>query len=66
MRVFVSSPGDMAEERAFLDEVIDRINRTQGREHGVRLEVWDWEDAVPRIGRKGQDVIDDQMPTYDL
>ena len=51
IRVFVSSPGDVAEERRLLDEVVDRINRTDGRAQGVRLELWKWEDdAVPRIG----------------
>lgn len=66
IRVFVSSPGDVADERAVLDEVTDRINRTQGREHGVRLEVWKWEDTVPQIGPKAQDVIDAQTPSYDI
>ena len=66
IRVFVSSPSDVAEERAVLEEVVDRINRTQGQEHGVRLEIWKWEDAVPQIGPKAQDVIDAQTPNYDI
>ncbi len=65
-RVFASSPGDVAEERTVLDEVIERINHTQGQEHDVRLEIWKWEDAVPQIGPKAQDVIDAQTPSYEL
>ncbi len=49
-----------------LDEVIDRINRPQGQEHSVRLELWKWEDAVPQIGPQAQDVIDAQTPSYDI
>ena len=51
VRVFVSSPGDMAEERRVLNEVVERINGTQGRASGVRLELCKWEDdVVPQIG----------------
>jgi hypothetical protein len=51
LRVFVSSPGDVAAERAVLDEVVESINRTDGRACGVRLELWKWEqDAVPQAG----------------
>jgi hypothetical protein len=65
IRVFVSSPSDVAEERIVLDEVIARINRTDGYVRKVRLELWKWErDTVPRVGPKPQTVIDEQMPPY--
>ena len=58
LRVFVSSPGDVAEERKVLDEVLGRINRTADRERGVRLESFRWErDVVPRIGPPPQEVV---------
>jgi hypothetical protein len=67
IRVFVSSPGDVAEERAVLDEVVAAINRTDGRRQGFRLELFKWEEAVtPRIGPKPQQVIDEQTPLYDI
>ncbi len=68
IRVFVSSPGDVAEERRALDEVIDRINRTDGRALSARFELWKWEtDTVPQIGPKPQSVIDNQVPAhYDI
>jgi hypothetical protein len=68
IRVFVSSPSDVAAERGVLDEVVQRINRTDGRERNVRLEVWKWETGVvTQIGPKPQDVIDAQMPVhYDI
>jgi hypothetical protein len=51
IRIFVSSPGYVAKERETLDEVIGAINDVQGRQYGVRLEAWKWEDqVVPQIG----------------
>ena len=63
IRIFVSSPGDVAEERKVLDEVVARINRTDGQARNVRLEVFKWEThVVPRIGPNAQQVVDEQMP----
>lgn len=65
IRIFVSSPSDVAAERTVLDEVVERINRTDGNERKVRLELWKWEtDTVPQIGPKPQTVIDNQMPAH--
>jgi formylglycine-generating enzyme required for sulfatase activity len=68
VRVFVSSPSDVATERGVLDEVVGRINRTDGHARNVRLELWRWEeDSVPQIGPKSQRVVDEQMPPqYDI
>ena len=68
IRVFVSSPSDVAEERRVLDEVVERINRTDVRAQDVRLELWKWEDdVVPQIGPRPQDVVDAQTPAdYDV
>ena len=67
IRIFVSSPGDVAKERETLDEVIGAINDVQGRQYGVRLEVWRWEDrVVPQIGPAPQTLVDAQLPNYDI
>ncbi len=67
VRVFVSSPGDVAEERAVMDEIVDPINRTDGRASGFRLELFRWEDDVtPQIGPKPQQVVDAQTPVYEI
>ena len=67
VRVFVSSPGDVAEERKLLDEIIQRINRTDGQAHGMRLELWKWETGVvPHIGPPPQDVVEAQTPPYGI
>jgi formylglycine-generating enzyme required for sulfatase activity len=68
IRVFVSSPSDVTAERGVLDEVVERINRTDGQARSVRLEVFKWETGtVPQIGPKPQSVVDSQMPSdYDI
>lgn len=67
IRVFVSSPGDVAAERAVMDELVESINRTDGKTHRVRLELFRWEDdVVPQIGPKSQQVVDSQTPAYDI
>ena len=67
IRVFVSSPGDVVEERSALEDVIARINRTDGEPQGIRLQTFRWErDVVPHIGPAPQAVIDDQAPLCDV
>jgi hypothetical protein len=67
IRIFVSSPGDVIKEREALDEAIDFINDGVGKQRGVRLEAWKWENqAVPQIGPPPQTVVDAQLPAYDI
>ncbi len=67
IRVFVSSPGDVEDERGVLSEIVDSINRTDGQDGGFRLELFRWEDeVVPQIGPKPQQVVDGQTPAYDI
>ena len=67
IRIFVSSPGDVADERKALEDVVTRINRTEGDVRQCRLELWKWEkDVVPQIGPSPQKVVDEQTPQYDI
>jgi len=67
VRVFVSSPGDCGKERAILDEVVGRINRTQNAVIPAQVVLFKWEDSiVPQIGTCPQAVIDEQTPPYDI
>jgi hypothetical protein len=66
LRIFVSSPSDVATERELLDEIVERINGTM-RSKRVRLELMKWErDVVPQIGKPPQDVVDGQMLPYGI
>ncbi len=67
IKVFVSSPGDVSEERAQLDEICASINRTEGLSRGIRLELFRWErDVVPQIGPGRRQVIQKQTPLYHI
>jgi len=67
IRIFVSSPGDCEPERNVLDEVIARINETEGNLTGRQLKLFKWEDnVIPRLGLAPQDVVDDQTPLCDI
>jgi ubiquinone/menaquinone biosynthesis C-methylase UbiE len=67
LRVFVSSPGDVGEERQVLEDVVRNVNAREAIDHGVILQLWKWEeDALRRIGPSPQQVIDEQLPKYDV
>ena len=67
IRIFVSSPGDCVDERRVLDEVVDRINKSDGDRAGFFLQAITWEgDVVPRIGPPPQTVVDDQTPICEI
>ena len=67
LRIFVSSPGDCAQERALLDEVVERINTSDLNRSGILLRTFAWEhDVVPRIGLPPQGVVDEQTPFCDI
>jgi hypothetical protein len=67
IRVFVSSPGDVARERDVVDEVVAAINRTDGDAGSFRLETIRWEaNVTPQIGPRPQTVVDQQTPGYDV
>ena len=67
VRIFVSSPGDCAQERALLDEAVERINKSELDRSGILLRTFAWEhDVVPRIGPPPQGVVDEQTPLCDI
>jgi hypothetical protein len=67
IRIFVSSPSDVGEERKVLDEVVRQVNETDGQDKSIRLELFRWErNVVPQIGPSAQKVVDDQTPAYGI
>ncbi|MEO8358199.1 MAG: hypothetical protein ABI621_20020 [Chloroflexota bacterium] len=67
IRIFVASPNDVADERSRLSLVIDKLNKGLADYLGIILEMKEWSDVVPNMGR-GQQVIFDQIPvvTWDI
>ena len=67
LRIFVSSPSDVAAERARVKLVADRLNgELEGR---VQLEVLRWEDAFYTAAHSFQEAIDaalDNMSATDM
>ncbi len=70
LRIVLSSPGDVPEERRVIDEVIAEINRGIAADRDLCLEVWRWEtDTYPGFHADGpQGLIDPllQIETCDL
>ena len=67
LRVFLSSPSDLAREREIFKSVVDEINQIPP-ESDVRLELVMWEtDTFPSIGKDAQSVINEQIgDDYDI
>ncbi len=66
IRLFISSPGDVAAERQQATVVVEQINRILGPFYDVHIEVLDWRTHVaPDMGRP-QEVINRQIKDYDI
>ncbi len=66
-RVFVASPGDTKEERQHVVKIIEQLNQSLADDYDVRLQPIMWEThAWPGFGEEAQDVINQQVGTYDI
>lgn len=67
LRVFVASPGDVAEEREIVDLVVNDLRTTIAPALSVTLEVVKWETHVrPAVGVDAQDVVNAQIGEFDI
>jgi len=67
LRLFLSSPGDVGEERKKVNEIVASLNRVWGDALHVRIDVLEWKTHVlPQIGTKAQECINDQIKDYDI
>ena len=51
LRVFLASPGDLAEERRAARRVVEELNSVFCREFDWHVELYGWEDTLPGSGR---------------
>jgi hypothetical protein len=66
LRVFVSAPGDIHEERQIVKEGIALLNKLQHR-IGIQIEVIDFETDIPsHFGNSPQKLIDNYIGEYDF
>jgi hypothetical protein len=61
LSIFVAAPSDVATEKEKVRSVVDQLNRGLADKLGIILEVKEWSQVVPNMGR-GQQVIFDQLP----
>lgn len=66
--VFVSSPGDVQQERDSVQTTVAKWNSRNSAARGVTFRVWAWEEnSVPDLGNDAQDVMNTQVPIdYDV
>jgi tetratricopeptide (TPR) repeat protein len=66
LRIFAASPSDVANERARLATVVEDL-KALAEYVGVTLELVDWQQVVPDLGRAEQVILDQLKPdTWDL
>jgi hypothetical protein len=61
IRLLLSSPGDVAEERERVARAVFRFNQDAVEENGLFIKLVRWEDMAPQIGPKAQAVINKQI-----
>jgi len=68
LQAFISSPDDVAEERAMLEDIVRELNSTWSKSLGVRIELVKWETHVsPGIAAEPQQVINEHIgDDYDI
>jgi Domain of unknown function (DUF4062) len=67
LKIFVSSPNDVANEKSAVVEAVEETNRTWSDFLGVRMEAITCESHCrPGIGDDAQQVINGQLPDYDI
>ncbi len=68
-KIFLASPNDLQDERASIDEVINELNLTFGKQHDIHLELLKWEThSAPAIAvNHPQEIITSDLgDDYDL
>lgn len=64
-RIFIASPGDLAEERKRFPKILENVNKLKAHSMDVHLEPLGWEDTLPGCGRP-QDQINKDVECADL
>jgi hypothetical protein len=61
VRLFLSSPGDVRDERDAADRAVHRFNQTWFEEHRIFVKLVRWESMAPQIGPGPQPVVNKQL-----
>ncbi len=60
-KIFISSPGDVAEERKMSEEVVNSINKNIMETLGIALEIKKWENLPPQTPHLPEEKIQDKL-----
>lgn len=66
VRLLLSSPGDVSDERERVANAVFRFNQDAVEELGLFIKLIRWEDMAPQIGPRPQAVIHKQIKPYHL
>jgi hypothetical protein len=67
VRVFISCPGDVTEEKDMIRAVIETVNNTLLNTNSfIRFKVLDWRDIVAKMDGRAQEQINDTFYDYDI
>lgn len=66
IRLLLSSPGDVADERERVASAVFRFNQDAIEDLGLFVKLVRWEDMAPQVGPKPQEVINKQIGPYHL
>lgn len=61
IKIFVASPKDVVTEKKRLISIVEQLNQGIADHLGIVLEIKEWSQVVPDMGR-GQQIIFDQLP----
>jgi len=65
IRVFLASPGDLADERNAAKEAVDEVNTTIAIPQGYQIDLYGWEDTTSTAGRP-QAIINEELKLCEL
>ncbi|SEO08593.1 hypothetical protein SAMN05192574_105249 [Mucilaginibacter gossypiicola] len=67
VRVFISCPGDVTEEKDMVRAIIDSINNTLFiTNSSIRFKALDWRDIVAKMDGRAQEQINEVFSDYDI
>lgn len=66
VRLLLSSPGDVADERERYSRAVFRFNQQEVEQEGIFIRLIRWEDMAPQIGPGPQNVINKQIGKYEI
>ncbi|ODU67192.1 MAG: hypothetical protein ABT11_20780 [Novosphingobium sp. SCN 66-18] len=65
IRVFLASPGDLADERRAARAAVEEVNASTAKPQGYQIDLYGWEDTISAAGRP-QAIINEELRQCEL